>query len=156
MNVQFLDSSAIVKNYLNEVGTARIRSLITAVPSNEIYVSRLAGVEVAAAITRRAKGRLITATDRQDYLNRFKSDLQNHFQVIEINLPLVRLAVELVEKHALRGYDAMQLASGLTLYRNLSAIVTNAFRFTFISADNDLTAAAQAEGLATENPNNYP
>ena len=41
MDFYFFDSSAVVKNYLNETGTAWIKSLITAIPSNEIYVSRL-------------------------------------------------------------------------------------------------------------------
>lgn len=156
MNQQFFDSSAIVKNYLNETGTAWIKSLITAIPSNEIYVSRLASVEVVSAIVRRVRNGLITTTDGQKYLNRFKSDLSIHFKVVEISLPLVSTAVNLVEKHGLRGYDAIQLASGWTLYLRLSAAMSAPFSFTFISADNNLNDAAQAESLAVDNPNNHP
>ena len=156
MDTQFFDSSAIVKNYLNETGTAWIKSLITAIPSNEIYVSRLASVEVVSVIVRRVRSGLITTTDGQNYLNRFKSDLSLHFKVVEISLPLVSTAVNLVEKHGLRGYDAIQLASGLTLSLRLSAAMSTPFSFTFISADNNLNNAAQSESLAVDNPNNHP
>ncbi len=156
MDTQFFDSSAIVKNYLNETGTAWIKSLITTIPSNEIYVSRLASIEVVSAIVRRIRNGLISPTDGQNYLNRFKSDLQLHFKVVEISLPLVSTAVNLVEKHGLRGYDAMQLASGLTLYIRLSAAMSTPFTFTFISADNNLNNAAQSETQAVDNPNNHP
>ena len=103
---------------------------------------------------RRVKDGLIAAADAHNYFNRFKADLQTDFEIVEINLPLVLLTVELAEKHALRGYDAMQLTGGLTVYRALSAVAT-AFTFVFVSADDDLNRAAQAEGLTVENPNNH-
>jgi uncharacterized protein len=113
-------------------------------------------VEVVSAIVRRIRNGLITPTDGQNHLNRFKSDLSLHFKVVEIGLPLVSTAVNLVEKHGLRGYDAMQLASGLTLYLRLSAAMSTPFTFTFISADNNLNNAAKSETLAVDNPNNHP
>ncbi|MEJ7625123.1 MAG: hypothetical protein WKF34_14115 [Pyrinomonadaceae bacterium] len=55
MAFQFVDSSALVKKYLLEAGTARVRSIFNAVPSQEIYVSRVTQVEVTSAIVRRRK-----------------------------------------------------------------------------------------------------
>ncbi len=156
MDFYFFDSSAAVKNYLNETGSAWVRSLVNANPPNQIHVSRLASVEVISAFVRRAKGKLITTNAAQNFITQFKANLQTDFEVVEIGLPLVSMAVDLVEKHGLRGYDAMQLASGLTLYVRLSAAMSAPFTFTFISADNNLNNAAQSETLAVDNPNNHP
>lgn len=156
MDFYFFDSSAAVKNYLSETGSAWIRGLVNANPPNQIHVSRLASVEVISAFVRRAKGKLITTNAAQNFITQFKANLQIDFEVVEISLPLVSMAVTMVEKHGLRGYDAMQLASGLTLYLRLSAAMSTPFSFTFISADNNLNNAAQSESLAVDNPNNHP
>jgi predicted nucleic acid-binding protein len=57
----------------------------------------------------------------------------------------------LIEKHGLRGYDAVQLASAILLHRRRQQLGLPPL--IFVSADEDLLAAAQAEGLVTENPN---
>jgi predicted nucleic acid-binding protein len=49
-------------------------------------------------------------------------------------------AAELTDDHALRGYDALQLASAVTLQR--------ASGVAFLCWDAELTAAARASGLA--------
>jgi uncharacterized protein len=49
----FLDSSAIVKRYLPEVGTTWIRQLCDLESGNTIAVSAMAMVEVAAALAAR-------------------------------------------------------------------------------------------------------
>jgi uncharacterized protein len=54
----------------------------------------------------------------------------------------------------LRGYDAVQLAAALTT--NDERISRGLLPLIFVSADTELNDAAQAEGLAIENPNNYP
>jgi len=60
----------------------------------------------------------------------------------------------LSEKYALRGYDAIQLATALEAnekrsQRGLSPL-------TIVSADSELNTASQTEGLQVENPNDYP
>ncbi|WP_323251150.1 hypothetical protein [Spirulina sp. CCNP1310] len=56
--------------------------------------------------------------------------------------------------YALRGYDAVQLASGREL--NILCLTNNLPVVNFVSADNDLNQCALSEGLVIENPNNYP
>ena len=58
-----------------------------------------------------------------------------------------------IQRHPLRAYDAVQLASALIL--NSALIADKLSPLTFVSADNVLCEAAQAEGLPTENPNEY-
>ncbi len=63
-------------------------------------------------------------------------------------------AMDLVERHGLRGYDAAHLAAALIVadvrrQRGLPAL-------TFVSADNDQRQAAAAEGLPVDDPNAHP
>lgn len=48
-----LDSSAVVKRYLPEIGTARVRRPCDPAPGNTIALSELTVVEVAAALAAR-------------------------------------------------------------------------------------------------------
>jgi predicted nucleic acid-binding protein len=73
---------------------------------------------------------------------------------VEINPPLILRATTLAESYALRGYDAVQLAAALTIHDE--RVAAGLPTLTLVSADNDLNAAATAEGLAVDNPNNHP
>jgi uncharacterized protein len=52
----FLDTSALVKRHVNEVGTAWVRSLTRPKTAHTFYIARITAVEVYAAITRRQHG----------------------------------------------------------------------------------------------------
>jgi len=54
---------------------------------------------------------------------------------------MVKLAGNLAEKHALRGFDSIHLASALTLHQEVSTPVV------FSCFDNKLETAAMREGL---------
>ena len=51
MAVYFFDSSALIKRYINETGTAWVQSLTDAASGHEIYIARVTTVEVVAAVT---------------------------------------------------------------------------------------------------------
>lgn len=55
--------------------------------------------------------------------------------------PLIHQAAELAERHRLRGYDALHLASALLLAGRLGE------EMAFASWDDDLDAAAARQGL---------
>jgi hypothetical protein len=61
--------------------------------------------------------------------------------------------MSLAETHALRGYDAVQLAAALEVKDFCQAAGVSAYML--ISADNALNISAQAEGLSIDNPNNH-
>ena len=52
MAVYFFDSSAIVKRYVREVGSAWVLGITDPAASHHLYVARIAGVEVVSALTR--------------------------------------------------------------------------------------------------------
>src|SRR5689334_1293539 len=154
MAVYLVDSSGLVKRYANETGSAWVMGLTDPAAGHEIYVVRITAVEVVSAFARRARGGAIAPADAATATAQFKGDLQNEYQVIEITAALINRAMALAEKHGLRGYDAVQLAAACELDGLLTA--SGLPRVTFVSADSSLNAAAVAEGLNVDDPNNHP
>jgi predicted nucleic acid-binding protein len=62
-------------------------------------------------------------------------------------------AVELTGRHPLRGYDAVHLATALTLNTALREADTSPL--VFVAADTRLCEAAGREGFLSENPNEH-
>lgn len=87
-------------------------------------------------------------------LAQFYYDFEHHYQTVEVSAAVVARAIALAETHALRAYDAVQLATALES-NNLRAGLA-APPLTLVSADQELNAAATAEGLAVEDPNSHP
>lgn len=154
MSIYFLDSSALVKRYISETGSAWILGLFYPTLDNEFFVAAITGVEIVAAITRRKRNGSITATDATFVCNQLRSDLQTDYQVIEITEGIIDSGMALAEACGLRGYNAVQLAAGLTV--NELCIANGLSPIIFVSADNELNLATVNEGLLVENPNNYP
>jgi len=158
MAFQFFDSSSLVKKYISETGTNWVRNIFNAVPTHEIYVSRITEVEATAAIVRRKKGGSLNVSDAALAIQQLRSDFLTRFRILDVAANVATQACAVVETHALRGYDAVQLASAINIYNRLLSLGANPSQvsFTFISSDNELNLAAQIEGLTIENPNNYP
>ncbi len=153
MAIYFLDSSAIAKRYINETGSTWICSLFDQTLDNQFFITAITGVEIISAITRRAKTGSIGSEDAIAIRHRFKEDMLSQYQVIEITEIIINSAMTMAEKYALRGYDAVQLASGREL--NILCVTNGLPSVIFVSADNNLNTAALAEGLVINNPNNY-
>src|SRR5688572_31978513 len=115
MAVYFFDSSAVVKRYVRETGTPWVIGRITPMAGHSIYIARITGVEVVAAIARQGRGGGISAADAATAIGQFRYDFANQYHVIEITAGLVGSAMTLAEAHALRGYDAIQLAAALAV-----------------------------------------
>ena len=154
MSVFFFDSSAITKKYVKEIGTAWVISIFRPKLSNRVYITEIALVEVISALTRRHRGKTITTDNFTKVSNRFRRNFADKFFKTEINLSVIEQAATLAEKYALRGYDAIQLASAVNLHsRRQKAGLPP---LVFVSADNALNTAAKDEGLQIDNPNNHP
>jgi len=151
MGIYFIDSSALVKRYINEVGSTWILGLFAPKLNNEIFIAAITSVEIVAAITRAERGKRISASDALAVRNQFRNDLQVEYQVIEITESIIIAGMVLAETYGLRGYDAIQLAAGCTV--NTLCISSGLAPIVFVSADNELNVAAPKEGLIVENPN---
>lgn len=63
-------------------------------------------------------------------------------------------ARQLANKHPLRAYDAIQLATAWLINQELQKAGKSPLLF--VAADDQLLVTAQAEGLPTDNPNHHP
>jgi predicted nucleic acid-binding protein len=142
----FIDSSAPVKRYRIEKGSQRLSELLKI--ADQVLISRLTIVEVSATIVRRSKQAGAPQQDLRATLSFLDADIEDVFDVVELNKPLLELAVASTRKHALRGADAIQLASAMLTRRHMPNV-----QLALIACDLELNAAAVAEGLQVENPN---
>ena len=154
MTIYFLDSSALVKRYLTETGSAWVSDLADPGAHNPLIIARITWVEVLSALARRRREDRLSADDIAHTIQAFRYDLNVQYQVSELDSSLAEVAGELVGRYPLRAYDAIQLASALRAQADLSQAA--GLKLTFLAADEHLLAAAQTEGLLTDNPNQHP
>jgi predicted nucleic acid-binding protein len=146
----YFDSSALVKRYLIETGTALVQSWCDD-PSRTVAIAEIGLVEIAAAFAGKLWGGFITLHAYQNARADLTADTQDEYVLVAVDRLIVNKAIELTAQHRLRGYDAIHLACALHL--NQALIAHQLPPLAFISADTDLLAAATAEGLPTDNPN---
>ncbi|MEG4071050.1 type II toxin-antitoxin system VapC family toxin [Microcoleus sp. Pol14C2] len=153
VNIYFLDSSALIKRYVVEIGSPWIKTLTDSQTGNSLLVVRITWVEVLSAFARRQREGGITAAEVAALIAKFRSEFNSRYRVIEVDLALVERAGQLIVQYPLRAYDAVQLASALRVQSVLTSMPET--QLIFVSADNRLLDIAQSAGLAIDNPNNY-
>ena len=149
----FFDSSALVKRYVNEAGTVWVTSLIDPAAGHEIFLARIAGVEVLSAIKRRERARTTSPQEAEVAISNFRREFAVFFTVLEISALLISEAMALAERYDLRGYDAVQLAAALEVHRRRTALGLSLSAL--VSADHALNEAGRAEGLTVDDPNRH-
>ena len=154
MAIYFVDSSALVKRYIQEVGTSWVRRLTRQAAANHIYLARITVVEVTSAIARRRKGGTVLPARASSMLSEFRKHMAGRYTMIEITPVLVANAAKLANSRELRAYDAVQLSAAFTV--NAHAIAIGLRGVVLVSSDKDLNDAAVAEGFTVEDPNTHP
>ncbi len=149
----YLDSSALVKRYLVEIGTSWVQTWC-ADPTQTIAVAEIGLVEIAAAFAGKLRGAHVTPAQYQSVRTDLTIDARDEYVLVTVNRAVIDEAIELTARYRLRGYDAVHLACALILNRALLAHQLPPLMF--VSADDDLLKAAAAEGLPTDNPNLHP
>jgi predicted nucleic acid-binding protein len=147
----FLHASAIVKRYLKEIGSGWVHGLAAPAAGHELFLTRIGRVEVIAAVARRARGNAIPATSAA-LIAQFRHDATHQYNILEVTPALLADGEQLAERHGLRGYDAAQLA--VTVHQ--TRLTAGLPPIIFVSADQELNAAAAAEGLAVDDPARHP
>lgn len=155
MTDYYVDASALVKRYADEAGSTWVRQITDPSAQQSILLAEITLAEVAAALA--AKYRVpggITQEQRDRILSRFLQDCAEHFALLPVDRLVIDRAVELTQRHRLRGYDAVQLATALITAETLQLQSLSAP--IFVAADGDLLTAAAAEHLSVENPLSHP
>lgn len=138
--ILYLDTSALVKKYFKEKNSSEVIS--TWKSSLGIATSAVAYAELLAAVYRKASEMRVKKSLFESVVRLFHEDWSS-FIIVEIDNRLNETIHKVIATHALRGFDAIHLASALTI---ASAVVDN---FLFACYDERLRRAAQAEGLDT-------
>lgn len=154
MAAYFVDASALSKRYVVELGTGWVRSILDPLTNCEVFIARTTSVEIISAITRRERSGTISAAYASTARSEFRKDLSTEYVVIDLTEALAVRAMLLAEAHALRGYDAIQLATAI--HANTIRVAQSLPVLTLISSDLELNAAALAEGLVVDDPNTHP
>ena len=143
--ILYLDSSSAVKIYLlhagvSETGAETVRGQVEG--AELVATSRISYVEILSGLAKaRRESRIRRQDQYQQVVLAFQRDWASYVKVA-VNTRLIRAAGDLVQRYALRAYDAVQLAAALELQREIPT------DFRFSSFDKDLNDAASAEGLA--------
>jgi len=136
--ILYLDTSSLVKLYVREDGSDEVMALLDG--ARVVATSQVAYAEARAAFAR--KHRQGDFTDERYHT--VITNLQQHwgaYFALDVSWPVSRLAGELAERYGLRGFDAIHLASALTVKTRLGSMIT------FSSSDHELEDAAQSESL---------
>lgn len=146
-----MDSSALVKRYLSEKGSIWVAAQTDTLAANTIVIAEITCVEVAAALAARHRSSpqyAISRDDRDRLFRLFARHLTNEYRAMPVTSAITDRAMHLTQTYRLRGYDAVQLASGLAAVAALPDLQ-------FVASDADLLAAALAEGMPCANPHDY-
>lgn len=154
MTTYYLDSNALIKRYVAEVGSRWLINLINTSPDVLLVTFRLTVVEVRGVLARRKRESSLRAQSYAEALAVFLENTLSQYRFVEFDPGIADLAGELLERSPLRAYDSIQLASALQVSRVLEA--AGLAPPVFLSADDRLLEAAEAENLPTDNPNQHP
>lgn len=135
--IRYFDASALVKRYVEEAGSDRVRRLMA---NGLNATSRLSEVEIASALVRRCREGSFPVSERDRVLAALPLDLAAMF-VVELTPEVSARCFGLLRRHRLRASDAVQLASSLCLQEQVGSPVQ------FAAFDDRLLEAARAEGL---------
>jgi predicted nucleic acid-binding protein len=141
--IGYLDTSSLVKLYVEEDGSLLVRDFVER--SELVATSVVAYAEARAALARqRREGGLTTAG-----YDRARSDFERDwpaYLTIAVSEPVYRSAGDLAEKHHLRGFDSLHLASYLSLFGDAARQIR------FSASDGALNRAAQEEAMERHAP----
>jgi uncharacterized protein len=143
----YLETSALVKLYIREPGTDRLLQLASNVDENRFAVLALSQVEFRSAIRRRQRAGDIDSKIASLVLDRFGQHLEVRFLRQVLNDSVLDIASEMIDRYALRAYDAVQLAGCLALKTAVGAEPS-----TFVCSDQQLLDAARSELLSVLDP----
>jgi len=147
----YMDSSALVKLYVTESDSASYR--VRTNRSDVLATSWVAYAEVLATLTRKLSEGNLSREEFSLIMNDVDADFSDKERRYDIVTPVqfmqnIGMLHYVLDRHRLRGFDAIHLASALILrYELQSAYQDRGFSLGFSSADRRLIAAAEAEGL---------
>lgn len=146
--IYFLDTSALVKRYLSEAGSAYVRRLFHRTGVT-FYQTFLTPLETTSALYRRHRAGQISTEELSFLLKSYAVHSHEEYLLLPYSESLIDTAGPLIARHPLRALDAIQLASALKLRDSLPP---DAPSLILLSSDDRLVSAARHEHLQAMNP----
>lgn len=153
MAAYFLDSSALVKKYIEETGSSWVARKTSPGKGDALYCSVVTQIEIVSALSRRTRMGNLDLVGLNDCVKLMRKDMKRLFQVVSLNEAVVDRALSLAEQYALRAYDAVQLASAMEVNTHRRAL--GGADLALVSSDIALNTCAAKEGLTVLDPNDF-
>ena len=134
----YVDTSALVKLYVEEPLSQELSYAVD--EAEAVATSLLAYTEAMAAFARARREVRLSPQEYRRVVDAFEEDWSRYITV-EVTDRLVKTAGHLAASRALRGYDALHLASALSLRERVPSSMM------FVAFDRALSIAAKRESL---------
>jgi len=142
----YLDTSALLKLFVKEAGSDRVRALVTGRAGADVLLcSRLGRTEAAVSLARMVHLGRSAAADLPRRLGSLDDYWDQSIQEIELLEAVLEDARQLAQRFPLRTYDAIHLASAREGRRMLRGAFEGEVRF--LAFDVSLCKAAQEVGF---------
>lgn len=116
MSIIYLDTSALLKLYVQEAFSDEVKALLAA--ADAAGTSILTYTETASAMARAARMRFFSEQEAKLAWEKFLRDWPSYSR-LKLSAQLTERAAALAWEHGLRGYDAMHLATALAWQETL-------------------------------------
>ena len=118
MPIYYLDTSVIIKLYVNEPRTEVMIRLLDEIDSDDrLYTSWFTILELTSVILRLAKGGRLGTNTADSIVAGFQHQIGETFLVWPIDESVLTEALAVVERHTLRSPDAIHLATAMSIYQ---------------------------------------
>ena len=148
MAVFFLDTSALVKPYLREVGADTVRSILAGA-RERIYISSHVALEVVATFAYKLRDRQVDGRTYRRIRRDFFADIPRSLRMAEVDKATLERAMLLADEHRAIGVGSVDLIHIATVEQLAEASGT---RPTIVCADRAMRNLAAAAGFGVFNP----
>ena len=153
MGAYYFDSSALIKRYITEPGSAWVQTICDPTQNHQIFVARITSTEMLSALAKSYRMQIMNEQQLMQLASLVLRDIQRQYQQVPMHPSLYHSAGKFIITYAIKGlraYDAIQLACAL--YANQRFITQNQATLTFVTSDAILRAVAETAGLHALDP----
>lgn len=153
----YVDSSALIKYYIREPGSDAVKRKLNEASLQHpgVFISVVGYAEILATFSRRLREDPQLKRQTELLREQFRDDWLFELTGVELAAGVLEFIPGLVDRHPLKGADAIHLASALWLSdalrlgKNFGPVSR---QLTFATSDKQLKNAASAEGLDVFDP----
>lgn len=141
--MNYLDSSALIKLFVEERGSGWLARLVE--ENGAVATAKIAYAEIYAGLARKHRAGGLSGPEYARTCHRFEDEWRAYLR-LDVADDVLVLARDMIQRHPLRGFDAIHLACAISLQTLVGE------RVRLVAADARLLQAAEAERLVALNP----